>query len=112
MRTCSSRELDSWLVQVQEQRSLRSTGTPPAQTEPLVCSRVNDVILRVNQLDVRDVSHSRAVEALKEAGSVVHLYVRRRKAACDRVVEIKLVKGPKGTRQKQDVPVQTLACAC
>lgn len=60
--------------------------------------RVNDVILRVNQLDVRDVTHSRAVEALKEAGSVVHLYIRRRKAACDRVVELKLVKGPKGTR--------------
>uniref|UniRef100_A0A674MWS0 Disks large homolog 1 n=1 Tax=Takifugu rubripes TaxID=31033 RepID=A0A674MWS0_TAKRU len=58
--------------------------------------RVNDVILRVNELDVRDVTHSRAVEALKEAGSVVHLYIRRRKAACDRVVEIKLVKGPKG----------------
>lgn len=63
----------------------------------LLCFRVNDVILRVNELDVRDVTHSRAVEALKEAGSVVHLYVRRRKAACDRVVEIKLVKGPKGT---------------
>lgn len=62
-----------------------------------VCFRVNDVILRVNELDVRDVTHSRAVEALKEAGSVVHLYIRRRKAACDRVVEIKLVKGPKGT---------------
>lgn len=63
----------------------------------LLCFRVNDVILRVNELDVRDVTHSRAVEALKEAGSVVHLYIRRRKAACDRVVEIKLVKGPKGT---------------
>lgn len=60
---------------------------------------MNDVILRVNQLDVRDVTHSRAVEALKEAGSVVHLYIRRRKTACDRVVELKLVKGPKGTRQ-------------
>lgn len=76
--------------------------TPPAEAESeqtrLVCFRVNDVILRVNQLDVRDVTHSRAVEALKEAGSVVHLYIRRRKAACDRLVEIKLVKGPKGTR--------------
>lgn len=67
-------------------------------TNPTFLSfRVNDVILRVNELDVRDVTHSRAVEALKEAGSVVHLYIRRRKAACDRVVEIKLVKGPKGT---------------
>lgn len=66
----------------------------------LLCFRVNDVILRVNELDVRDVTHSRAVEALKEAGSVVHLYVRRRKAACDKMVEIKLVKGPKGTDWK------------
>ncbi|XP_077581000.1 discs large homolog 1-like protein isoform X16 [Stigmatopora nigra] len=58
--------------------------------------RVNDVILRVNEVDVRDVTHSRAVEALKEAGSLVRLYVRRRKPAGDRVVDIKLVKGPKG----------------
>ncbi|XP_077472442.1 discs large homolog 1-like protein isoform X20 [Stigmatopora argus] len=58
--------------------------------------RVNDVILRVNEADVRDVTHSRAVEALKEAGSLVRLYVRRRKPAGDRVVDVKLVKGPKG----------------
>ncbi|XP_077361908.1 discs large homolog 1-like protein isoform X7 [Festucalex cinctus] len=58
--------------------------------------RVNDVILRVNDVDVRDVTHSRAVEALKEAGSLVRLYVRRRKAAGDKLVDIKLVKGPKG----------------
>ncbi|XP_057712534.1 discs large homolog 1-like protein isoform X13 [Corythoichthys intestinalis] len=58
--------------------------------------RVNDVILRVNEVDVRDVTHSRAVEALKEAGSLVRLYVRRRKPAGDRVVDVKLVKGPKG----------------
>ncbi|XP_030629043.1 discs large homolog 1-like protein isoform X13 [Chanos chanos] len=58
--------------------------------------RVNDVILRVNEVDVRDVTHSKAVEALKEAGSLVRLYVRRRKSVSERVVEIKLVKGPKG----------------
>ncbi|XP_042184478.1 discs large homolog 1-like protein isoform X8 [Oncorhynchus tshawytscha] len=58
--------------------------------------RVNDVILRVNEADVRDVTHSRAVEALKEAGSLVHLYVRRRKPVSEKVMEIKLVKGPKG----------------
>lgn len=61
-----------------------------------VC-RVNDVILRVNEEDVRDVTHSKAVEALKEAGSLVRLYVRRRKSASEKIVEIKLVKGPKGT---------------
>ncbi|XP_062384472.1 discs large homolog 1-like protein isoform X3 [Sardina pilchardus] len=58
--------------------------------------RVNDVILRVNEVEVRDVTHSKAVEALKEAGSLVRLYVRRRKSGNDKVVEIKLVKGPKG----------------
>uniref|UniRef100_A0A3Q2YA83 Disks large homolog 1 n=1 Tax=Hippocampus comes TaxID=109280 RepID=A0A3Q2YA83_HIPCM len=58
--------------------------------------RVNDVILRVNDVDVRDVTHSRAVEALKEAGSLVRLYVRRRKPMGDKVMDIKLVKGPKG----------------
>ncbi|XP_007578135.1 disks large homolog 1-like isoform X9 [Poecilia formosa] len=58
--------------------------------------RVNDVILRVNEVDVRDVTHSRAVEALKEAGSLVRLYIRRRKPLSEKVMEIKLVKGPKG----------------
>ncbi|XP_060724034.1 discs large homolog 1-like protein isoform X6 [Tachysurus vachellii] len=58
--------------------------------------RVNDVILRVNEADVRDVTHSKAVEALKEAGSLVRLYVRRRKSVSEKIVEIKLVKGPKG----------------
>ncbi|XP_013888320.1 disks large homolog 1 isoform X1 [Austrofundulus limnaeus] len=58
--------------------------------------RVNDVILRVNEVDVRDVTHSRAVEALKEAGSLVRLYIRRRKPVSEKMMEIKLVKGPKG----------------
>ncbi|XP_039197493.1 disks large homolog 1 isoform X12 [Crotalus tigris] len=58
--------------------------------------RVNDCILRVNEVDVRDVTHGRAVEALKEAGSVVRLYVKRRRQTTERVVDIKLVKGPKG----------------
>lgn len=54
------------------------------------------MILRVNEADVRDVTHSRAVEALKEAGSLVRLYVRRRKPVSEKLMEIKLVKGPKG----------------
>ncbi|XP_030072778.1 disks large homolog 1 isoform X3 [Microcaecilia unicolor] len=58
--------------------------------------RVNDCILRVNDVDVHDVTHSKAVEALKEAGSVVRLYVRRRKPVTEKIMEIKLVKGPKG----------------
>ncbi|XP_029471748.1 disks large homolog 1 isoform X5 [Rhinatrema bivittatum] len=57
--------------------------------------RVNDCILRVNDVDVRDVTHSKAVEALKEAGSIVRLYVRRRKPVTEKIMEIKLVKGPK-----------------
>ncbi|KAJ8278319.1 hypothetical protein GJAV_G00086340 [Gymnothorax javanicus] len=58
--------------------------------------RVNDCILRVNEVDVRDVTHSKAVEALKEAGSIVRLYVRRRKQHGEKLAEIKLIKGPKG----------------
>ncbi|KAG8511010.1 Disks large-1, partial [Galemys pyrenaicus] len=58
--------------------------------------RVNDCILRVNEVDVHDVTHSKAVEALKEAGSIVHLYVKRRKPVSEKIMEIKLIKGPKG----------------
>ncbi|XP_046716842.1 disks large homolog 1 isoform X1 [Silurus meridionalis] len=57
---------------------------------------VNDCILRVNDVNVRDVTHSRAVEALKEAGCIVRLYVRRRKPSAEKIVDLKLVKGPKG----------------
>ncbi|XP_053492741.1 disks large homolog 1 isoform X7 [Ictalurus furcatus] len=57
---------------------------------------VNDCILRVNDVNVRDVTHSRAVEALKEAGCIVRLYVRRKKPSAEKIVDIKLVKGPKG----------------
>uniref|UniRef100_A0A4W4G9P4 Discs, large homolog 4a (Drosophila) n=1 Tax=Electrophorus electricus TaxID=8005 RepID=A0A4W4G9P4_ELEEL len=58
--------------------------------------RVNDSILFVNDVDVREVTHSQAVEALKEAGAIVRLYVLRRKPVAEKVTEIKLVKGPKG----------------
>ncbi|XP_064838265.1 disks large homolog 2 isoform X6 [Oncorhynchus masou masou] len=58
--------------------------------------RVNDCILRVNDADVSEVSHSKAVEALKVAGSIVRLYVRRRRPMLETVIEIKLIKGPKG----------------
>ncbi|XP_075957718.1 disks large homolog 2 isoform X1 [Anarhichas minor] len=58
--------------------------------------RVNDCILRVNNSDVSEVSHSKAVEALKVAGSIVRLYVRRRRPMLETIIEIKLIKGPKG----------------
>ncbi|XP_048109548.1 discs large homolog 1-like protein isoform X17 [Alosa alosa] len=57
--------------------------------------RVNDVILRVNEVEVRDVTHSKAVEALKEAGCNATSCLGEIRT-CDKVVEIKLVKGPKG----------------
>uniref|UniRef100_A0A8C7M9R6 Discs large homolog 1-like protein n=1 Tax=Oncorhynchus kisutch TaxID=8019 RepID=A0A8C7M9R6_ONCKI len=60
------------------------------------CLRLNDCILRVNEADVRDVTHSKAVEALKVAGCIVRLYVRRRKVLSEKIMELKLVKGPKG----------------
>uniref|UniRef100_A0A3Q3K1S6 Uncharacterized protein n=1 Tax=Monopterus albus TaxID=43700 RepID=A0A3Q3K1S6_MONAL len=58
--------------------------------------RVNDCIMRVNETDVREVTHSGAVEALKEAGALVKLCVRRRRSLTERIMDIKLVKGPKG----------------
>ncbi|KAM9741460.1 disks large homolog 3 isoform 1-T1 [Menidia menidia] len=57
---------------------------------------VNDCVLRVNEVDVSDVVHSRAVEALKEAGPVVRLLVRRRQAPPETILEVNLLKGPKG----------------
>lgn len=58
--------------------------------------RVNDCVLRVNEVDVSEVVHSRAVEALKEAGPVVRLLVRRRQAPPETILEVNLLKGPKG----------------
>lgn len=59
--------------------------------------RVNDCVLRVNEVDVSEVVHSRAVEALKEAGPVVRLVVRRRQPPPETIMEVNLLKGPKGT---------------
>uniref|UniRef100_A0A8P4GP82 Discs, largehomolog 1 n=1 Tax=Dicentrarchus labrax TaxID=13489 RepID=A0A8P4GP82_DICLA len=58
--------------------------------------RVNDCIVRVNEADVREVTHSGAVEALKDAGGLVRLCIRRRRSLTERIMDIKLVKGPKG----------------
>ncbi|XP_074525116.1 disks large homolog 4-like isoform X2 [Halichoeres trimaculatus] len=58
--------------------------------------RVNDCIVRVNETDVREVTHSGAVEALKDAGGLVRLCIRRRRSLTERIMDIKLVKGPKG----------------
>uniref|UniRef100_A0A671M8W3 Discs, large homolog 3 (Drosophila) n=1 Tax=Sinocyclocheilus anshuiensis TaxID=1608454 RepID=A0A671M8W3_9TELE len=57
---------------------------------------VNDCVLRVNDVDVSEVVHSNAVEALKEAGPVVRLLVRRRQAPPETILEVNLLKGPKG----------------
>ncbi|XP_054644634.1 disks large homolog 1-like isoform X2 [Dunckerocampus dactyliophorus] len=58
--------------------------------------KVNDCIVQVNETDVREVTHSGAVEALKEAGGLVRLCIRRKRSLTDRIMDIKLVKGPKG----------------
>ncbi|KAM6949068.1 disks large homolog 4-like [Aplochiton taeniatus] len=68
-------------------------GGAAAQDQRL---RVNDSIVLVNDMDMREVTHSIAVEALKEAGPVVRLYVLRRRPPAERVTQIKLIKGPKG----------------
>ncbi|KAM4697007.1 disks large homolog 3 isoform 2-T2 [Rhinophrynus dorsalis] len=57
---------------------------------------VTDCVLRVNEVDVTEVVHSKAVEALKEAGPVVRLLVRRRQSPPESIVEVNLLKGPKG----------------
>ncbi|CAM2120143.1 unnamed protein product [Caretta caretta] len=57
---------------------------------------VNDCVLRVNEVDVSEVVHSKAVEALKEAGPVVRLVVRRRQPPPETIMEVNLMKGPKG----------------
>ncbi|CAB1325740.1 unnamed protein product, partial [Coregonus sp. 'balchen'] len=88
----SARVTLGWVSVSRGERTTPTSVKTPASSSP----RVNDVILRVNEADVRDVTHSRAVEALKEAGSLVRLYVRRRKPVSEKVMEIKLVKGPKG----------------
>ena len=55
-----------------------------------------------------EVSHSKAVEALKEAGSIVRLYVRRRRPILETVVEIKLFKGPKGKYKNENASILNL----
>lgn len=75
--------------------------------------RVNDCIVRVNEADVREVTHSGAVEALKEAGGLVRLCIRRRRSLTERIMDIKLVKGPKGEKILQryrEHTVESLSC--
>ncbi|KAJ6653553.1 hypothetical protein lerEdw1_009133 [Lerista edwardsae] len=60
---------------------------------------VNDCVLRVNEVDVSEVVHSKAVEALKEAGPVVRLLVRRRQPPPETIMEVNLMKGPKASRE-------------
>ncbi|XP_017045522.1 disks large 1 tumor suppressor protein isoform X7 [Drosophila ficusphila] len=76
---------------------------------------INDIIVSVNDVSVVDVPHASAVDALKKAGNVVKLHVKRKRgtattpaagsAAGDardsapggpKVIEIDLVKGGKG----------------
>ncbi|GFU51687.1 disks large homolog 1 [Trichonephila clavipes] len=57
--------------------------------------QVNDIILKVNDVDLIDIPHSIAVDALKRAGNMVHLLVKRRRMS-PQIVEIELIKGNKG----------------
>lgn len=58
--------------------------------------KMNDVIVKVNDVDVSNATHTEAVEALKHAGTRVVLYVKRLRAPLEEVMEIQLVKGNKG----------------
>lgn len=71
---------------------------------------VNDIIVSVNDVSVVDVPHASAVEALKKAGNVVKLHVKRRRGGSTiidapltqledtgpKILDIDLVKGNKG----------------
>lgn len=57
---------------------------------------MNDIILRVNDVDFVDVPHRIAVEALKRAGNSVHLLVKRAAKEPPGIVEIELQKGTRG----------------
>ncbi|RWS02771.1 uncharacterized protein B4U79_05294 [Dinothrombium tinctorium] len=70
--------------------------------------QVEDIILKVNDVDLVEVPHSVAVEGLKKAGNRVHLLVKRRKEPqyfhhspqqpplTSQVLNIELLKGNKG----------------
>ena len=58
--------------------------------------QVNDIIVSVNDVNVVEVSHAEAVEALKSAGERVKLIIKRKRSSLTSPVEIDLVKGEKG----------------
>ncbi|XP_053404132.1 disks large homolog 2-like isoform X2 [Mercenaria mercenaria] len=58
--------------------------------------RMNDVIVKVNDDNVVNVTHADAVDALKRAGTRVVLYVKRLKAPVENIITIELSKGNKG----------------
>lgn len=59
--------------------------------------RVNDIVARVNGVSVVNVTHEQAVDALKKAGTNVHLSVKRRRQPRHEFREkFELVKGSKG----------------
>ncbi len=61
--------------------------------------RVNDIILKVNDVSVVNVSHAVAVEALKKAGNRVVLSIKRKLAGAEKgedILEVELGKSNKG----------------
>lgn len=58
--------------------------------------KINDIIVKVNEVDVSEATHSEAVDALKQAGTRVVLHVKRLKAPTESVLEIQLIKSNKG----------------
>lgn len=64
--------------------------------------KVNDCIVSVNGVSVVDVTHAAAVDALKKAGNVVKLHVRRKK---------QLIEGGGGPHSANVLPVQQAGAA-
>jgi disks large protein 1 len=59
-------------------------------------TKLNDIIVSVNDVSVVDVTHAEAVEALKSAGERVKLVLKRKRPPPPERMEIDLVKGGKG----------------
>ncbi|ESO08051.1 hypothetical protein HELRODRAFT_75327 [Helobdella robusta] len=60
--------------------------------------RVNDIILSVNGISTEDVTHTEAVDALKKAGNLIHMVIKRSTSPtpADNIIEVELIKGTKG----------------
>ncbi|CAG0888138.1 unnamed protein product [Darwinula stevensoni] len=61
--------------------------------------QVNDIIVKVNDMNLVNVTHAEAVDALKRAGNIVHLIMKRPRSTPPtqyQILQLELIKGTKG----------------